>query len=62
MIYHDIESGEYLNEMQLRQEFIVLKNKNETDAENFGQYVNNCLSKNGTLEIVMISVNKTSLG
>ena len=49
MKYYDTESGKYLDEAELRQEFIVLKRKRETDAENFGQYVNNCCSKNGTL-------------
>ncbi len=51
-MYHDVETGEYLDENQLRQEWVVLKAKNETDTENFGQYLNNCLSKNGTLEVV----------
>ncbi len=51
-MYRDTESGEYLSEEQLRQEFIVLKSKGETEVENFGQYLNNCLDKNGTLEVV----------
>lgn len=51
-MYHDVETDEYLDENQLRQEWVVLKSKNETDTENFGQYLNNCLSKNGTLEVI----------
>lgn len=51
-VYHDTESGEILTEDQLRQEFAVLKANNETEAETFGQYIINCISKNGTLEVV----------
>lgn len=51
-VYHDTESGEILTEDQLRQEFAVLKANGETDADTFCQYLRNCISKNGTLEVV----------
>ena len=51
-MYHDTESGEYLDEEQVYQEFIVLKATHETESETFGQYLRNCLDKNGTLEVV----------
>ena len=48
--YLDIETDKIITEDQLRDEFETLRKANETDAENFGQYLNNCLDKNGTLE------------
>lgn len=49
-MYRDIWTEECYTEDELRKEFEVLKRNGETDAENFGQYLNNCLGKNGALE------------
>jgi len=46
------ERGSVLTEEELQKEFETLKKTGGTDAENFGQYLNNCLDKNGTLEKV----------
>lgn len=51
-MYRDIWTEECYTEDELRKEFEVLKRNGETDAENFGQYLNNCLSKNGSLEVI----------
>lgn len=44
------ETEKIYTENELRKEFEDLKRNGETDAENFGQYLNNCLGKNGSLE------------
>ncbi len=44
------ERGSVLTEEELQKEFETLKKTGGTDAENFGQYLNNCLDKNGTLK------------
>lgn len=46
------ERGAVITETELLNEFQKLKKAGETDAENFGIYVRNCLDKNGTLEEV----------
>ncbi len=52
MRYRDIWSEKVFTEDELRKEFEILKANGETDAENFGQYLTNCLGKNGSLEKV----------
>lgn len=49
-MYYDIDHDKVLTEDELRKEFNVLNVNGETDAENFGQYINNCIGKNGNLE------------
>lgn len=51
-MYLDTERGCYITEEQLRREFEHLKTTSGTDAKTFSQYLNNCLDKNGTLEVV----------
>lgn len=51
-MFRDIWDDKIYTENELRQEFEILKANGETDAENFGQYLNNCLGKNGSLEVV----------
>ena len=46
--YHDIETNEILTTTDLEAEFIRLKAEHETEAENFADYLSNCLE--GTLE------------
>lgn len=48
--YRDIWNETTYTEDELRKEFDLLKANGDTDAENFGQYLNNCLGKNGSLE------------
>ena len=50
--YSDFERETVFTEDELRKEFNLLKANGETDAENFGQYLNNCLGKNGSLEVI----------
>lgn len=48
--FKDIETGEILTISELEKEYNELYNANETETENFFDYLKNCLSKNGTLE------------
>lgn len=50
--YYDTENQKVITEDELRAEYEVLKKNGETEAENFGQYLNNCTGKNGTLEVI----------
>ena len=43
------ERGWFLTDYELEEEFNELKEKGETDAETYTDYVRNCTSKNGTL-------------
>ncbi len=52
-LYKDIETSNILTEEQLKKEFEVLKAEDsETYNYTFNEYINNCTSKNGTLEEV----------
>ena len=46
------ENGKIITREELKKEFNKLKRTGETEAETFLEYVNNCTSKNGTLERV----------
>lgn len=49
--YYDTEAGKLVCGAQLLNEYMTMKESGETDAGNFGQYINNCLTENGgTLE------------
>ena len=48
--YLDVDRGKIYTRDELYKEFEILRLNRETDAETFGQYLNNCLSKNGSLE------------
>ena len=51
-MYHDIESDEYLTRDDLKKEWEYLWKNGECEADTFEGYLRNCLSKNGSLEIV----------
>ena len=52
-LFRCTETDKVLSEEQLQREFEVLKAEEpETYDYNFGQFVENCLSKNGFLEEV----------
>lgn len=46
--YRDFETDEILTTADLEAEYLRLKANNNTEAENFGEYLSNCLE--GTLE------------
>lgn len=48
VLYRDIETEELLSLEDLKNEYIVLKASNDTEAETFDDYLSNCLA--GTLE------------
>lgn len=48
--FKDIETNEILTIEELEKEYNELYSNNETETDNFGDYLSNCLSKNGTLE------------
>ena len=52
--YYDINDDMYLSEEHLRNEFIFLVENNhvEYDKNQFNDYINNCIAKNGQLEEV----------
>lgn len=57
--FFDTESEQYISESELEKEYNELKANNETDTENFEDYLENCLTKNnGTLEKVSLSENE----
>jgi len=47
--FKDERSDAVISLTDLQTEYKILKQNKETDAENFNDYLNNCLSKNGTL-------------
>lgn len=51
-MYHDIESDEILSREELKREYEYLYKNGETETPTFEGYLQNCLSKNGTLEII----------
>ena len=56
-LYRDTETGEILTEAQLKEEFEVLKAQQpETYDYTFSQYLKNCTSKNGFLELIKIMI------
>ena len=52
MKFYDIETEEVITLAELEEEFNRLKAEHETETENFSDYIINCTSKNGTLEII----------
>lgn len=52
MKYYDFESGEILSREDLKKEYELLYKNGETETPTFSGYLRNCLSKNGTLEII----------
>lgn len=50
--FYDTENQKIITETELRAEYETLKRDGETEAKNFGQYLNNCTDKNGTLEVI----------
>ena len=52
MRYHDIETDEVLTIDDLKTEYRILRENGETETDTFDGYLQNCLSKNGTLEII----------
>jgi hypothetical protein len=54
-IFFDTEKKELIGENELRSDFVSMKEDGLIDANiKFGEYLNNCLSKNGFLEEVEI--------
>ena len=52
-MFYDIESEELLTYSQLQKEYEELNANNETEAENFSEYLSNCMwYNNGTLKEV----------
>lgn len=49
MVFYDTEHDCFVNEKFLKAEWEELRKRGETDAETFRQYVENCISKDGTL-------------
>lgn len=50
--FRDTENDTVITEAELKESFEELKANGETDCENFGQYVNECTGRHGTLEEV----------
>lgn len=48
-MFFDVERQENVTEQELAWEFNWLRASHQTETETFGEYVANCLSKNGTL-------------
>jgi hypothetical protein len=53
--FRDTESGEIITIDQLKQEYEELKASGETEAENFSDYLTNCLDQDGFLEEIKAS-------
>lgn len=52
--FYDTEHGNTLDLADLLMEYDTLKAENSTEAESFGDYLQNCLTRNGgTLEVVV---------
>ena len=52
-LYKDTENGQILTEEQIKAEFETLKAEEpETYDYNFSEYLKNCTSKNGFLEVL----------
>ena len=51
-MYRDTETGELISREKLKDEYTALRAAGETESESFAEYVENCTSKNGTLEVV----------
>ena len=50
-MFYDTEHETFITMAELEKEFMELKETGETEAETFGQYINNCLTTaGGTLE------------
>lgn len=47
--FRDERYDRTITELELYNEYVQLRDNNETDAETFEGYVRNCTSKNGTL-------------
>lgn len=48
--FKDIETNEVITIEELEKEYNELFENEETETDNFEDYLHNCLSKNGTLE------------
>ena len=52
-LYRDTENGETLTEAQLKTEFEILKAEEPAEySYTFTEYLKNCTSKNGFLELI----------
>ena len=47
--FFDVERQETVTEQELAWEFSWLRASHQTETETFGEYIANCLGKNGTL-------------
>ena len=52
VLFKDLESGEIISKYDLEKEYEILYKNGETEIPTFTGYIRNCLSKNGTLEII----------
>lgn len=55
-MYYDIESDEILSREELEREYEYLYKNGETETPTFEGYLQNCLSKNGTLELLVDTI------
>lgn len=53
--FRDTESGKIITLSQLKEEYEELKASGETEAENFSDYLTNCLDQDGFLEEIKAS-------
>jgi hypothetical protein len=51
-MYYDIETNKIISKDELKKEYEYLYKNGETETLTFEKYLHNCLSKNGTLEII----------
>jgi len=49
-LFYDGETGETFTKEEAYKLWLEVKENNETELENFGQWLNECTSKNGQLE------------
>ena len=52
MMFHDFEHDTFISKEELKAEYERLFAEGETETDTFEGYLRNCLSKNGTLEVV----------
>ena len=51
-MYYDTETDRVISKGELKKEYEYLYKNGETETPTFEGYLHNCLSKNGTLEII----------
>ena len=59
MYFYNSEHDEFLSEIKLYREYEECKKYDSTESDTFREYISNCTSRNGVLDIVSAKVYKT---